>query len=153
MQHKGYYIFGYEKCSRSLQRVWVYYAHFTILLEGYAFYYGRNKKRFCFYGGVMPEKRLTKDDTLALLRDKYAELQSSGDPRFPRRSDFSDREVVAVKAFLGPWPRALEAAGIKAPRMDDHKEKNREKRIRAKRNRIAALKKEKKASDSGGDDG
>lgn len=101
----------------------------------------------------MPEKKLTRDDTLALLRDQYAKLQSSGEQRFPRRSDFSDREVVAIKAFLGPWPRALEAAGIKAPRADDHKEKNREKRIRAKRNRIAALKKAKKESGSGGDDG
>ena len=100
----------------------------------------------------MPEKKLTRDDTLTLLRDQYAKLQSSGEQRFPRRSDFSDREVVAVKAFLGPWPRALEAAGIKAPRDDDRKEKNREKRIRAKRNRIAALKKARNES-GGGDDG
>jgi hypothetical protein len=48
--------------------------------------------------------------------------------------------VVAIKAFLGPWPRALEKAGIKAPREDDKLEKNKEKRIRAKRRRIEALK-------------
>ena len=47
---------------------------------------------------------------------------------------------MAIKAFLGPWPRALEAAGIKPPRDDDRIEKNREKRIRAKRHRIMARK-------------
>ena len=60
--------------------------------------------------------------------------------RYPQRSDFEEREVVAIKAFLGPWPRALEAAGIKPPRDDDRASKNREKRIRAKRARIAELK-------------
>lgn len=63
--------------------------------------------------------------------------------RYPRRSDFTDREVVAIKAFLGPWPRALEAAGIKPPRDDDRAQRNKEKRIRAKKRRIAALKEEK----------
>ena len=55
--------------------------------------------------------------------------------RFPKRSDFSEEEVAYIKAFLGPWPRALEAAGVKAPREDNRKQKNLEKRIRAKRNR------------------
>jgi hypothetical protein len=47
---------------------------------------------------------------------------------------------VAIKAFLGPWPRALEKAGVKPPREDDRVLKNKEKRIRAKRRRIEALK-------------
>ncbi len=88
----------------------------------------------------MAEQKLTRDDALVLLQNKYAELQSNGETRFPQRSDFSDREVVAIKAFLGPWPRALEAAGIKEPRADDRIEKKREKRIRAKRNRVIARK-------------
>ena len=29
------------------------------------------------------------------------------------RADFSNEEIIAVKAFLGPWPRALEAAGLR----------------------------------------
>ncbi|MBQ8248752.1 MAG: hypothetical protein IJY93_02560, partial [Clostridia bacterium] len=61
-----------------------------------------------------------------------AELEKS---RYPRRSDFSDSETVAIKAFLGPWPRALEAAEIKPIRDDDRKARNLEKRIRAKRRR------------------
>ncbi len=88
----------------------------------------------------MAEQKLTKDDALVLLQNKYAELKAAGETRFPQRSDFTDREVVAIKAFLGPWPRALEAAGIKEPRSDDRIEKNRDKRARAKRNRIMALK-------------
>ena len=52
---------------------------------------------------------------------------------------FDEREVVAIKAFFGPWPRALEAAGVKPPRDDDRQQKNREKRIRAKQNRMAAM--------------
>ena len=59
------------------------------------------------------EKRLKKEDCISLLVDKYHELTEQGVQRYPRRSDFSNREVVAIKAFLGPWPRALEAAGIK----------------------------------------
>ncbi len=79
--------------------------------------------------------KYTKQSVQALLRNKYDALCAAGENRYPRRSDFSDAEVCAVKAFLGPWPRALEAAGIKPPRNDDRIAHNREKRIRAKRNR------------------
>ena len=79
------------------------------------------------------EKKFNAETCILLLKNKYAELQGEGETRFPKRSDFSEAEVVAVKAFLGPWPRALEEAGIKAPRSDDRIQKNREKRIRAKR--------------------
>lgn len=77
----------------------------------------------------------TRESVLALLHGKYVSLCASGENRYPRRSDFSDPEVCAIKAFLGPWPRALETAGIKPPRNDDRLARNREKRIRAKRNR------------------
>ena len=88
----------------------------------------------------MSDKKYNKEDSLLLLQNKYMQLQAQGLSRYPQRSDFEDREVVAIKAFLGPWPRALEAAGIKPPRDDDRAEKNKEKRIKAKRARIAALK-------------
>ena len=88
----------------------------------------------------MAESKLTKEDCLALLQSKQKLLQAQGLERYPQRSDFSEAEVVAIKAHLGPWPRALEAAGIKPPREDDRKEKNREKRIRAKRRRTEARK-------------
>ncbi len=77
---------------------------------------------------------------VALLQQKQAALRIAGEQRYPRRTDFTEEEVVAIKAHLGPWPRALEAAGIKAPRDADgeHAEKIRQKRIRQKRARRQA---------------
>jgi hypothetical protein len=98
------------------------------------------KAFFIFSGGHMSDKKYKKEDCIILLQNKHRELCEQGLSRYPQRSDFGDREVVAIKAFLGPWPRALETAGLKPPRDDDRAEKNKEKRIRAKRARIAALK-------------
>ena len=56
---------------------------------------------------------MTKEDCIVLLQNKRALLLSQGVERYPQRSDFTNEEVVAVKAHLGPWPRALEAANIK----------------------------------------
>ena len=103
----------------------------------------------------MSDKKYKKEDCIILLQNKYQELQKEGLSRYPQRSDFEDREVVAIKAFLGPWPRALEAAGIKPPREDDRVQRNKDKLIRAKQNRIAALKKlerERKSGRNGGTD-
>ena len=83
----------------------------------------------------MSDKKYNKEDSLLLLQNKYMQLQAQGLSRYPQRSDFEDREVVAIKAFLGPWPRALEAAGLKEAREDGRAEKLLEKRIRAKRAR------------------
>ncbi len=77
-------------------------------------------------------------DCIRLLTDKQRDLSAAGEERYPRRSDFTDAEVCAIKAYLGPWPRALEAAGLKPPRSDDRPQKDLEKRIRAKRRRTAA---------------
>ena len=93
----------------------------------------------------MSDVKLKYEDCISLLRDKHTELTCTGENRYPCRSDFSEREVVAIKAFLGPWPRALEAAGIKAPRDDDRKQKNKEKRARAKRNRNLQMRMQEKA--------
>ena len=87
----------------------------------------------------------TREMSIQLLIDKKKRLEEAGENRFPQRSDFSDEEVCAVKAFLGPWPRALEAAGIKEVRNDDRKRLNSEKRIRAKRRRTEAKKVQKQA--------
>lgn len=88
----------------------------------------------------MSGEKYNKESCLKLLSDKYASLCESGESRYPKRSDFAEDEVVAIKAHLGPWPRALEAAGIKEPRDDDRKERNKEKRIAAKRARNSVLK-------------
>ncbi len=62
---------------------------------------------------------LDRSDAITLLQQKACALQAQGLARYPARSDFSQSEVMAIKAFLGPWPRALEAAGLKPPRTKD----------------------------------
>ena len=47
----------------------------------------------------------------ALLREKYMQLG-----RLPTKKDFDDVACSQIKAYLGPWPRALEAAGLKKPK-------------------------------------
>ncbi len=43
-----------------------------------------------------------------LLRQKGKELG-----RMPKKDDFDAPTRSRIKAFLGPWPRALESAGLK----------------------------------------
>ena len=57
-----------------------------------------------------------------LLRQKTKELG-----RLPRKDDFDEATRSRIKAFLGPWPRALEAAGLKEPRVVAEKSKKRKK--------------------------
>lgn len=48
--------------------------------------------------------------------------------RLPKKEDFDNVTLSRIKAFLGPWPRALEAAGLKAVKIKDTKNrKGREK--------------------------
>ena len=84
----------------------------------------------------MENRKYTRDDALLLLKSKAEELG-----RLPKRADFAEAELVAIKAFLGPMPRALEAAGLNEPPVMGTLEKN---RIRRKRKK--AEKKEKKAN-------
>jgi len=71
---------------------------------------------------------LTKAQCVEMLNRKYIE---SGE--YPKKSDFSEEEVAAVKSYFGPWPRALEAAGIKEANPFTKKEKRQQKRILKKR--------------------
>ena len=57
-----------------------------------------------------------------LLQQKSTELG-----RLPRKDDFDEPTRSRIKAFLGPWPRALEAAGLKEPRPVPEKPKKRRK--------------------------
>ncbi len=54
---------------------------------------------------VTKEKKTWAEE---LLRAKYQELG-----RLPTKADFENADCARIKAFLGPWPRALEAAGLK----------------------------------------
>ena len=49
-----------------------------------------------------------KDEAIRLLTEKAAEIK-----RLPKKQDFEVGLVGAIKAQLGPWPRALEKAGLK----------------------------------------
>ena len=86
------------------------------------------------------------ENCIRLLTDRMKALETQGESRYPKRSDFTDEEVCAIKAFLGPWPRALEKAGIKPVTGNTAAEKSREKRIRAKRRRTEAMKAAKKTA-------
>ena len=57
-----------------------------------------------------------------LLREKHKDLG-----RLPRKDDFDEPTRSRIKAFLGPWPRALEAAGLKEPRTVTEKSAKRKK--------------------------
>ena len=52
--------------------------------------------------------KFDRQSCISLLKEKKKELDAAGDDRFPKRSDFTEEQIVAIKAFLGPWPRALE---------------------------------------------
>jgi hypothetical protein len=36
--------------------------------------------------------------------------------RIPKKEDFDEITRARIKAYLGPWPRALEKAGLKQPK-------------------------------------
>ena len=52
-----------------------------------------------------------KENAITLLCQKSKELN-----RLPKKSDFDELAVNRIKSALGPWPRALEAAGLKEPK-------------------------------------
>ena len=71
-----------------------------------------------------------REYALSLLREKAKQLG-----RVPLRADFDSSEVCLIKQKLGPWPRALEAAGLKEPPEITAAEKSREKRERSRKRR------------------
>ena len=64
---------------------------------------------------VLKSSRMTDEErriwAIEQLQQKAKELGS-----MPRKADFADIEKIRIKAALGPWPRALEAAGLKKPK-------------------------------------
>ena len=53
-----------------------------------------------------------------LLRQKSEEVG-----RLPKKDDFDEATRSRIKAYLGPWPRALEGAGLKPVKAKVEKEK------------------------------
>lgn len=76
----------------------------------------------------MADRFTTREDCIEMLQEAYKRLD-----RYPKKSDFTVEEVAAIKSFLGPWPRALEAGGILPDRSAEREAEKRQKRIAAKR--------------------
>lgn len=83
--------------------------------------------------------KLTKEACIVLLQNKWKEMGS-----YPKKTDFSEEEVSIIKSYFGPWPRALDAAGVKTARENKKAEQRRQKRIEIKRTRNVRRKEEKK---------
>ena len=64
-----------------------------------------------------------KNWAVGLLCEKAEELG-----RLPKKDDFDEITRSRLKAFLGPWPRALEAAGLKEAKIIPKKSKKRKQR-------------------------
>lgn len=45
------------------------------------------------------------------IRTLRKQAEALGRP--PKKTDFDEATRARIKAFLGPWPRALEVAGLK----------------------------------------
>ena len=48
------------------------------------------------------------------IRTRRKRAEELGYP--PKKADFDDATRARIKTFLGPWPRALEIAGLKIPK-------------------------------------
>lgn len=77
------------------------------------------------------EKRIWAEE---LLKNKFKELG-----RMPKKDDFDEATRSRIKAFLGPWPRALEAAGLKQEKPQNNI--NHKKRSKSRKQKEIALKK------------
>ena len=64
-----------------------------------------------FRGGINVTTEEKKSWAVELLIEKNRELG-----RLPHKDDFDEVTRSRIKAFLGPWPRALETAGLKEPK-------------------------------------
>ena len=76
-------------------------------------------------GGIVVTTEEKKCWAVELLIEKNKELG-----RLPHKDDFDEVTRSRIKAFLDPWPRALEAAGLKEAKQIAPKKK---KKIKTKK--------------------
>lgn len=66
--------------------------------------------------------KLSKEEkqawAVSVLKEKQAEIS-----RIPHKDDFDTVTLSQIKAFLGPWPRALEKAGLKEAKPKEKKKR------------------------------
>ena len=67
----------------------------------------------------------SRDECIKMLR-RVSEKEN----RYPKKSDFSEYDVARIKSLFGPWPRALEAAGLTESKEDQRAQKRRLKKER-----------------------
>ena len=84
--------------------------------------------RLLFLGGGFTDN--SKEYYIGLLKET-AEKEG----RLPKKSDFSEADVNRIKGLFGPWPWALEAAGLKESKKEERTEKNRQKHQRSRERR------------------
>lgn len=67
---------------------------------------------------------MTKEEKWAWAVGQLVEKQAKTG-RLPLKSDFDVVTLSRIKAFLGPWPRALEKAGLKEakPKLSKNKQR------------------------------
>lgn len=95
---------------------------------------------------LTPEEK--KEWACELLRQKNKELG-----RRPKKDDFDETTRSRIKAFLGPWPRALEAAGLKEAKPQPTVSKKRKKATtKSNIKRTASLQKQNRLSNQRGND-
>lgn len=68
---------------------------------------------------------------IKLLKDKAIETG-----RTPKRTDFDGETACFIKQKLGPWPRALEKAGLKESTVISAEERSKQKRERIRNNAV-----------------
>lgn len=73
-------------------------------------------------GGKFVISEEKKAWAIELLQQKCKEIE-----RLPKKDDFDELTRSRIKAFLGPWPRALETAGLKESKIKPVKSKKRKK--------------------------
>lgn len=68
--------------------------------------------------------KMSKDEKQAWAVSELCKKQAETG-RLPHKDDFDAVTLSRIKAFLGPWPRALEKAGLKEAKPDVKKKKKR----------------------------
>ena len=64
----------------------------------------------------VPRRASPKEDQWRIWAVQQLRKKANEVGRVPTKADFEPIEKIQIKSALGPWPRALEAAGLKEPK-------------------------------------